>query len=346
MDGNFADIYYNSNDQWYEIPVLFEAVAVGADYDLPPGTITRLLTALEDFDGVINRDDVKRQGSDPVDPIQFAAQLQDYIQGINASSLGYTLTLLQEIDPTGYDDVVMVPSTDSNIFRRGRSVQGKMGMDVYLISDTVASAFQNGVAQGGETSILLEKRPVISVEYVTVNGIPVSFSFEPDPNEALERSPRANDRVVLTDPLLPLQSFQISYAYYDFCYEANNAFEGRGTFFGTDTLVRLAIPIEILIEGNATFNSSADKEDVLFDLRTFTERYLRDPGAQQSYYQRFLFSLNPSDYVDNVITSVDGLDQLKLTTFIRTDAAYLPVEIITFDGKTEYPILSANFNIT
>jgi hypothetical protein len=346
MDGNFADIYYNSTDQWYEIPILFEAVAVGADYDLPPNTITRLLTALEDFDGIINRDDPKRQGSDPADPIQFIVQLQDYVQGINASNNGYTITLLQEIDPTGYDDVVLVPSTDANIFKRNRSVQGKMGIDVYIISDSVAGTLQEGVAQGGETSILLEKRPVISVEYITVNGIPAAFSFEPDSNAALQGSPRADDRVVLTDPLLPLQSYQISYMYYDFCHEANNAFEGRSTFFETDTLVRLALPVEILIEGEATFNSSADKEEVLFDLRTFSERYMRDPDSVQSTYRRFIFSLNPSDYADSAITNVDGLDRLKLTTFIRTDNAQLPVEIITFDGKKEYPILSANFNIT
>lgn len=344
MDGNYADIYYSPDDNWYEIPVLVEAVAVGSDYDLPPWTITKVLTALEDFDGCINKSDVRKLGADPVDPIQFIIQLQNTLQGIGTDLAGHTLDILQDIDPTGFDDVAMVPSTDYSIFRRYRSLQGKLGYDVYVISDSTIDYLQEDIAKGGETEIVLERRPVQAVIYVTVNGDPVPFQFNPDTEPELRGSPRANDRVILPVPLLPLQSYQISYSYYDFVWLGNDGLSARQGPFGADVLVRLADPIEVYISGEADISASFDREEVISDIRTFTERYLRDQNNPTR--TRFPTLLDPTEYVDALVGSVNGLDRLRLTGFIRTDNASLAVESIVFNGSTEYPILSANFDIT
>lgn len=344
MDGNYADSYYSPDDNWYEIPVLVEAEAAGADYDLPPETITKVLTSLEDFDGCINKFDVRRSGSDPVDPIQFVIQIQNTLQGIGSDIAGHIIDVLQDIDPTGYDDISMVPSTNYELFKRYKTLQGKLGYDIYVISDVIIDHVQEGIAKGGELEIPLDHKPVLSVTYVSVNGTPVAFDFNPDTDPELRGSPLASDTIVLTTPLLPLQAYQITYQYYDFVYQGWQAFQGRQGPFGADVLVRLADPIDVYIAGEADISASYDREEVISDMRTFTERYLRNQNNPSQ--TRFPTLLEPTPYVDAIKAAVSGLNNLKLTGFIRTDNASLAVESIPFNGATEYPILAANYDIS
>ena len=345
MDGNYADIYFSPNDRWYEIPVMVEATAVGSDYDLPPYTITRLMTSLEDFDGCVNKTDVHRRGSDPIDALQFIRLLQNTMQGIGTDLAGNAVGILQDVDPTGYDDIAFVPSTDFSRFVRGKSLHGKLGYDFYVITDSVEETIQDGVAQGGEIIINLTYKPALAVSYVSVNGVPVAFSFEQDQNPQWKGSPISNDRVRLLTPLLPMQTYQISYVYYDFVYMGHQSFQGRAKPFQTNVVVRLANPVEIYISGEAVIQSSADRSQVISDLRNFTMRYLRNPDRPASNQRTFVTSLDPVDYVRVAQSSVSGLNNLKLSGFIRLDRAYLPIERIVLDGATEYPLLSANFDI-
>lgn len=345
MDGNYADLYYNANDKWYEIPVMVEAANVGSEYDLPPFSINRILSSLEDYDGCINREDVKRSGSDPVDPIQLIRNLQNTLQGIGTDLGGHIIDVLQDIDPTGYDDIAFVPSSDFERFKRNKSLQGRLGYDIYLITDLLEQHIQNGVARGGEFRIPLERGPVSAVEFVTVNGQPVPFIFNPETNPAIANSPEGTYEVYLTDPLLPLQSYQISFVYYEFCWQGNLAFQGRSTPYQTNVLVRLADPREVYIAGEAIVASTGDREQVLADLRGFTERWIRNPNSTDVSRRKFITLLDPTAYVENAIANVESLSDIKLTGFIRLDIARLPVEIISFDGATEYPFLSPNFDV-
>lgn len=345
MDGNYADTYYNPDQRRYEIPVLVEAVNSGADYDLPPYTVVRILSALEDFDGCVNYDDPKRKGADRIDPIQLIRNLQNELQGVGSDIGGHVIAQLQAIDPTGYDDIAFVPSSDFQRFKRNKSLQGRLGYDVYVISDATEDYIQNGTARGGELKIPLDHSPVLAVSYVTVDGEPVVFTFEPETNPAVMGSPLGTYSVSLPDALLPLQSYQISYSYYDFVYQGYQSLQGRVTPFRTDTLVRLANPVEIYISGQASISSTGTRDAVIADLRTFTERYIRDPDTPGSTTRRFITILEPTSYVLAAISNVEGLTNLKLSGFVRLDSARLPVETIVFDGATEYPLLGPNFDI-
>lgn len=345
MDGNFADTYYSPDDLWYEIPITIEAANVGADYDLPPNTITRILDSLEGFDGCVNKNDVTRQGSDPVDAIQFILNLQNTLQGIGGDLAGKIIDVIQDVDPTGFDDIAFVRSSDYDRFKRNKQLQGRLGYDVYILTDLTDQFLQENTARGGELRIPLDRGPVLSVDYVTVNGSPVVFSFNPETNPALEMSPDGNYEVVLQDPLLPLQSYQVSYLYYSFCWEANESFGDRLSPFETDVLVRLPINREVYIAGEAIVASTGDRDQVLADLRTFTERYLRNPDALDLQRRTFVTVLDPTAYVQNAIAAVTDLSNIKLTSFVRLDDARLPIEFITFDGATEVPILSPNFDV-
>lgn len=345
LNGDIADVYYNATEKRYEIPAPAQAVAVGADYDLPPSTINTIDIPIDGFDGVINKD-YARAGTDPVDKTQFVSIIQNAMQGLGGDLVGRLLGVLSDVSPTGFDDMELVPSTDFVNFERRGYVNGKIGYDIYVISDMVQETTQSGTALGGETSFLLTKRPVLSVVYVAVDGATVPFSLSVDTNQNYRGSPLANDRVTLVTPLQPAQTYEIRYLYYSLIYEANLNLAGRQGPFETDVLVRAANPIDIYIAGTIGAFSSADTTDVLNDLRAFTEGYLRDPENPSNTLRTFVTYLDPYDYQKSVEQAVDGLSDLRLTAFIRTDRAVMDIESLTFDGKTEYPTLSILFDFS
>jgi hypothetical protein len=344
MDGNFADVFFDAENRRYEIAVKAEAIAIGNDFDLPPGTINRLITPLEEFDGVVNKD-FARRGQDPIDKFTLRNLIWGSLQGIDRDVVGNIFQVLSDIDPRGFDVLSFVASTDLVTFQRRGFVTGKVGYDVYLISENISEDIQNGVADGGETTILLDKRPVAAVNSVVVDGVAVPSSVDVDTNPAFAGSPRSNDRVSLLDPLEPASNFQIIYQYFTMVYEGNDVFVGREKVFGADVLVRRANPIDVFVSGTVSVSSTANRDDVIEDLRQFTEEFLNDPEVPSARTSTFVEVLDPVDYVETAERSVDGLLSFKLDGFVRPDRAFLDVEIITFDGKTEFPVLSPAFSV-
>lgn len=344
MDGNFAEVFFDAEKRRYEIAVKAEAIAIGNDFDLPPETINRIITPISDFDGVVNKN-FARRGTDAIDKFALRNLIWGSLQGIDRDVVGNIFQVLSDIDPGGFDALEIVASTDLNIFERRGYVTGRVGYDVYLISNSLSEDIQIGVADGGETTILLDKRPVAAVNSVVVDGVEVEFSVDVDTNPAFSGSPRANDRVSLITALEPASNFQIIYQYFTMIYESNDAFVGREKAFGSDVLVRRANPIEVFVSGMVSVTSTANRDDVIEDLRQFTEAYLSDPTIPSSLTSSFVEILDPVDYKESAERNVDGLINLKLDGFVRPDRAFLDVEIITFNGKTEFPILSPAFDV-
>jgi hypothetical protein len=345
MDGDLADVYYNATEKRYELPVQAQAVAIGSDFDLPPTLINTLAVPLDGYDGVINKSYFS-SGTDGVGKDQFITVIQNSMQGVGGDLVGRLLSVLSDINPTGCDDMELVPSTDFSTFERLGYVNGKIGYDIYVISDSVAAWTDNGTADGGETSFSLDRCPALSVNYVAVDGVSVPFSLNVDTTPHYRGSPRANDTVTVTTPLQPGQTWEIQYFYYDVVYEANENLSGRQGIFQTDTLVRLANPIEVYVAGTISAFSTADTDDVLDDLRSFTEGYFRDPESPSNSLRTFTTYLDPYDYQVSAEQSVDGLSNFRITAFIRTDRAFMDIEALSFDGKTEYPTLSPLFDIS
>lgn len=345
MNGSIADVYYNSSLGRYEIPVLIEAEAAGTDYNLPPNTITTIQTFQDDFDGCVNRD-YMRNGDDPPDAYQIRTVLWNAMQGLNSNITGQVNRIISDVAPTGVDEFSIVPSTDYVNFERLSQVTGKYGYDVYLITDNVLTHLYRGTASGGEVSLPLERKPVLSIQYVSVDGVQVPFSFSQDQAPEHRLSPLANDTVTLSTPLQPGQTWEIGYQYYNLVYEINSAIQGRLRLFDSDVLIRSARATDIYIAGEIRTFSTANEGDIINNIRTYTQGYLRNPDDPSVSYQSFVQVLDPYNYQRSVESSVDGLQQFRLTRFVRLDRATLPIERITLDGKTEYPTLSINFDIT
>lgn len=345
MDGNFADAFFNVEEQRYEIGVEAVAVAVGDDYNLPPNTIIRFISQTGDWDGVVNKDFAK-QGTDPLDKTQFRNLIWDRLQGINLDIAGSMLAIIQDTDPLGFDDISIVSSQDFENFTRFNSIEEKIGYDVYLISDATSETTQTFTALGGETFIPLERSPIQAVRFVAVDGAQTAFSVALDTTSEFVGSPLANDGVTLDVALLPAQVVEINYSYFSLVNEGHDALAQREGPFGSDTLVRLANQVQILIAGKIKAFSTADREDVIQELRDFTEGFLRDPEFPSTTRRTFVDNLDPFIYQQAAEASIDGLQEFAITRFVRLDRAFLDVELITLDAVTEYPVLFPEFDIS
>jgi hypothetical protein len=344
IEGDFADVYFNAEFNRYEVGVLAEAIAVGVDYNLPPFTVNTFATPIDSFDGVENKD-YATGGSDPIDRTQFRNVIWDALRGIGSDLAGSIVNLISDLDPTGFDDISLVPSTDYEHFVRESVLHSKLGYDVYLISNSIRETIQSGFTQGGETSLPLEKKPVLGVRLVTVNGIEVPFSLDSDTNPEYKGSPLADDRVTFTTPLPPAQAYDIRYIYYDFVFDSNEILQDRSRPFETDVLVRRANPVEVIIVAELKSSSTSELEDLINEIRAFTIQYLRDPAAPAAQVATFYELLDPVDYEGSVETAVNGVTDFRLQRFARIDRAFMDIDVVYFDGLTEYPVLSPQFEI-
>lgn len=345
MNGDLADVYFNSDTGRYEIPVVCEAIAAGTDYDLPPNTINVVQTIQDAFDGCINRD-YAIQGEDPPDKFQQRNILWTAMQGANQDIAGQIENLLTAVSPTGVDDYSLVSSVDYINYSRLGHTSGKLGYDVYCITDETRETIARGTADGGETFISIPKRPVLSAIFVSVDGAEVPFSLDVDTDPVWRGSPMADDKVQLAAPLQPGQTWEVRYLYYNIVYDVNTLVQSRIKIFGSDTLIRLADSVEIFVAGEVGVFASGDRDEVIDDILTFTEGYLRNPNNPSQAYQKYITYLDPTDYQRAVEGSVDGVQDFKLTRFGRLDGAVMDIEAISLDGLTEYPVLSLNTDIT
>lgn len=345
MNGDTPDIYFNADEKRYEVNVRAEAVSIGEDFNLPSGTISTFVSDISDFDGVTNYS-IASGGNDPLDKLQFRTLLWNTVLGIDSDIVGKLITAVYDADPTGFTDIKLVPSTELEIFERLKALNGKMGYDIYTITNQIVEWLYQFTANGSETSITLDRAPAANVQYVTVDGVAVPFNFAPDTTQTVRRSSRAQDKVVLTDPLEAGQIVEIKYFYYENIWNASQILQGRSKPFGTDVLVRLGYAIPVFIAAELSVLSADDKDSVVGEIQDFTEAYLNDPISPSTTRRTFVDALEPREYQESVLREVTGVAKFTVTHFNRVDRATSDIELIEFDTKTEYPVMSPNFVVT
>lgn len=344
MNGSAAEVYYNPDTRRYEVNAKVAAISAGDDFNVPPGVIDQIASDVPDFDGVINMA-ATRNGADPFDVLQFRNIIWEAMQGLNPAIYGRVVSTILEADPVNTDNVSIVPSADFENFARLKMLNGTVAYDFYVITDNISEEIQSDFANGGEQSIILQKRPVNSVEYVLVNGQSVPFAFNPDTDPATRGSGLSNDRVALTTPLLPAQRYEIKYFSYAAISDSQNQLDSDQSPFGAELLIRLADPVPVYIGGTIGISTVSDKDTTIETMRLFTSAWLKSPGNIGGR-QEFIDSLDPAEYQSAMRENVIGLTRFSLTNFVRMDQALADIEQIVFNGLTEYPLLSPNFDIT
>jgi len=344
MVGDSADVYYNADRRRYEVNVSASAIAIGVDYNLPEETIDNIVTDTSGFDGAVNLS-AAVNGRDPLGKTEFRNQIWEAVQGLNSDIAGYFATVIFDNNGGAVDDIAIVPSSDLTLFKRYPYLNEKMGYDIYIITNDMEQDVQTGTALGGETKIVLDKKPVLSVETVFVDGQSVPFEFVPDSTPAFQGSPQGNDHVLLDTALTTSQVYEIRYFYYAVIYNSFFSFEGRGSPFGTEVLPKRPQDIPIYVAGTLRLSAIYDREEVINDTRLFTTAYLNDPTSPSFTRRTFYTTLDPVLYRDAVVDNVGGVASFTLTNFVRVDSAVNDIEVVEFDGATELPVISELFDV-
>jgi Baseplate J-like protein len=316
LSGDTASSFFNATRQIYEITVRASAVSVGEEYDIPPYRVTKLNTNVSGINGVENRTRFQN-GTTSESRADYVDRIQDRFLGMEIGTSGGLVTAVKAYDTSNIKDVATIFSTDHTLFRRKILTPG---IDVYVIGEVTETTTENYTAIGGETSIPLRQRPVLSVTQVKVNGSSVTWEFIKDDSKELGGSVRANDYVLLATPLNAADIVEVQYTYNKLLIDISDSlFTWRG-LFGTDILVRTPwtalVTIDITVTILANFGASRTQSQVDAIIREYVEP------------QQFVDALFPEVLREQIGSSIAGVSTVIFNKFTRSDFGTLDTEVI------------------
>jgi len=331
--GDAADAYYNGTKQYYEITIRAEAVAVGPDYDVPPYRVTKIVGSLTGISGAENRV-AFTGGSVSETKAGHVSRIQTRFLGMERGTAGGILSNIRNYDTTNIKDVSIVYSTDHTLFRRKTTTPA---LDVYIIGEVGEQATVVFTAVGGEDTVTLLRQPILSIDSVTVNGLPASYEWVIDQLPETTKSTSARDFIRLTPPLTAADVVQVTYTYNKLLTNIQNDLFTYQGMFGTSILTRAAWEAPIAL----TVNISR--------LSVFSESRIQTQadGIITDYIEQELFidALFPEVLRDRIQSRVAGVSTVTFSYFTRTDFGTLDVEVIEL-RKLERAVLdTANYNI-
>lgn len=322
-----AAAYLNASRRRYEITARVQAVASGANYNLPAFRINRLITPIDGIDGVENREEATG-GSEQQGIAEYLSRIQLKFLGLNGETGGALRSQVFEQDPTNIKNVVLVYPKDRKIFRRDT---GRPAVDCYVVGGVLDSVTEQYVAVGSEQSVTLLQGPVSAVSSVLIDGVPAAgFSLLSDDDPNRSGSARAQDAVLLTTPLVAGQVVLTTYSPHKTIRDVQEMFDSREHSFGTDLLARLPIDVPITVQIDCTVLPSFDVSRVSDQVNTVVAEYCEPTFITTS--------LTPENLVNRITSNVSGVASVTVNRFTSTSGGALPVETITFE-KNEIPTL-------
>jgi hypothetical protein len=307
--GASADIYFNDAERRFEITAPIEALAVGADHDVPSTRINRILSALDDFQGVVNTADVEG-GTSRQTNAELDETTRTRLLGIDRGVNGGLISEVLLFDPTTVTAAVPVYSTDIALFRRRTT---RPAIDLYVLGSYNRIVSDSFVTGGGETSFGLSSPPVLSITDVLVNGLSVTFTVVKDTTRETGGSTLANDRIALSAPAGIGDLVQVDYVANGLLLDLQATYDAEGpdSRFGTQIVLRTAPKVPIKVAISATVLGS-------FEVLTVTEEI---QAVVLDYVARdtFVATLTPEELDRQIRTEVAGLSRLQITVFARVD---------------------------
>lgn len=330
ISGQYADSYYNSARNRYEIMVPLEASASGEAYSLPAYRVIRLSQIVFGIDGVENRSEVTG-GTNSESNADLITRASAKFEGTDKGQPSGVESMVRNYDPSNCKDVSIVTQKDRALFTR---IIHDPAMDIYVIGQDIATAEDINTAAGGETLLNLEKVPAIQVDSVQVNGQDVTFTFLPDTTTQTRKSAEAQDQVLLAAPLISGDIVDVNYQYNQLVRGLqDDLFSDEQRFFNTNMLAREAIGAYVTCQANAKVASSYD----LVTKQTELENALVALIESNLFVEEYV----PSDVANQVRTSVSGVLEFTFTKFTRTVDGTLDVETVTFKAN-EMPKIDAD----
>jgi hypothetical protein len=329
MPAATADNFYNASTRRYELVTRCEATAVGPDFDLPPGRITRLLTTIPGIDGTVNISEYTG-GQEAEDLDDSIARVRAKLAGLDPETGGGIKSDVRNYDPENVTDVQLVYPKDRPLFRRPVN---RPGIDVYVHGSSIEAVNQTYVATGGETQIPLDNVPARTLNSVTVNGANVSATLIPDTTRETRQSARSTDYVLMPAALVAADTVVLNYDYNILIADMQSDLFELDRPFDTDVLARepVEVPLEIVVD--VTILPSSD------EARTFTQ-------VESTLFERvetdfFQTTLLPEVLRQQIQDEVAGINTIRMVRFRRASGSVLNVETVTL-AKNEISTIDQN----
>jgi hypothetical protein len=328
--GDQADLFYNPSRRSYEIDVLCQAVAIGAQYALPAGRIISQVTRVEGIDAVENRE-AASQGEAAETLEQQILRVQEKFFGLAINTGNGSFTRIKRLAPTTILDVKTILSSDRELFKRIAYGPAK---DYYVLSNQVATVPETYTAVGGETEIPIQTVPALSVSSVSVNSVAIAnFTVRLDRSDETGGSARAQDKLVLAFPLLANDVVRYSVTYDSTVRFVQDSLD-EVYLFNTDELTRRFKRIPIRIELTGRCLATYDPVQIETQVRSVIEAEL----TQNVWVENFF----PNDILDSIKKQVLGITNIKLERFQRSTGFTSPVEVVSMK-KTEIATYDSSF---
>lgn len=321
LSATAADAFFNASRNAFEISLLVEAIGVGEEFNLPANRVNTIVTPVAGIDTTENRS-ASRGGAEKETKDQQSERLKTALLGRNLGSPGGLKGLITDTLPEIITDVNVVQPFETEFTRL---ITGP-ALDLYNIGTVSEPNTQSFTALGGETQIVLEKVPAISITSLTVNGLSgaVGFTLVSDTTFETGSSLAATDIVVLDTPLIAGDFVVVTYEYNKALEDVQSTVfsDGAEFLFNTDILVRSPFVVNPRIVGEiqalASFSVTEVEEDVTEFLTTeFT-------------FTTFIETVYPEVIRQRVITEVSGVQNFRLTEFRRATGSLSDIEPMVF----------------
>lgn len=322
MLADSAESYFNADRGTFEVTTRVEAVGFGEEYNLPAFRVDSLLTEIVGIEATENRSKSKN-GSAEESTVSQSNRLKEAMLGINLNAPGGVKKRIQNGLPGRVSDVSIVKSSDREFVR----IIDKPSFDVYSIGIEPELYSESFDAFGGQTEIILNKKPVLDVQSVTVNNSPVSFEFAPDGTKETQKSLLSND-VVIVSPLLPTDQVTVTYNYNKLLEDINSQVLNNGEEFLFEVNYLLRSPIAVYPVLSAEIktlpsydfetvqNSILERLEAIFTFTTFQE--IKTAGEVK----------------EDILGNISGIRSFRWTEFRRSSGSLTDIEPILY-GKNE-----------
>jgi len=327
-----AGNFFNPSRNAYELGLVVEAVGVGEDFNLPKLRINTIITIIDGIDTTENRS-ASTGGKTKETKAQQAARLKTSLLGRNLGSPGGIKDLITNSLPELVSDVATVQPFEKEFTRQ---ITGP-SLDLYNIGLASESYTQTYNATGGETQIILNKVPALSIETFTVNdqSSAITATLVIDDSFETGLSLAATDVVVLDTPLLLNDVVKIVYQYNTMLEKVESTVfaDGAEYLFNTDILVRSPFPVNPRIVGTVQALASYSTTEVETDVQTFL--------ATEFTFSTFTETIFPEVIRQRLISEIAGVQNVTFKEFRRATGSLSTIEPMVFN-RNEVSVYDAD----
>jgi len=317
-----ADNFYNPGRNAFELGLLVEAVGVGEDFNLPKFRINSIVTVVLGIDSTENRS-ASSGGVTKETKEEQATRLKTALLGRNLGAPGGIQGLITDGLPELVSDVATVQPFEKEFTRL---VTGP-ALDLYNIGSATEAYTQTFTATGGETQIVLEKVPALSIDTLTVNDVSGAITGTLVIDETFESglSLNATDVLVLDTPLALNDVVQIVYQFNTVLEQVQTTIfsDGAEFLFNTDILVRSPFPVNPRIVGKVQALASFSTTEVEQDVQTFLQT--------EFTFTEFTETIFPEVIRQRLISEIAGVQNVIFTEFHRATGSLSAIEPMVFN---------------